>query len=89
MCFWQQEYTRDFRGLSKYRPDGNLRIHETKRLEFSCPIHLRVYRPFRLIAERIIGTYFIEKLTKDTYIRLQWKVSCNDEIRNDDEWSLM
>lgn len=30
MCFWQQEYIRNFRSLSKYGTDGNLRIYETK-----------------------------------------------------------
>lgn len=36
MCFWQQEYNRDFRSLSKYGADGNLylRIRRTKILEF-------------------------------------------------------
>lgn len=36
MCFWQQEYTRDFRSLSKYGADGNLylRIRRTKIFEF-------------------------------------------------------
>jgi len=60
MCFWQQEYTRDFRSLSKYGADGNLylRIRRTKIFEFLFYSFNRVHQPFRSITRRNISTYF-------------------------------
>lgn len=67
MCFWQQEYTRDFRSLSKYGADGNLRIRRTKIFLNSCSIHLI---GFINLPVQLLGVISARVLIKNQKIKL-------------------
>lgn len=80
MCFWQQEYNRDFRSLSKYGADGNLYLRIRRKSLNSCSIHLREFidlsiQLLGLISARILIKNQKIKLTNEIFHENRQKVS--------------